>query len=71
VMNSVDGLFDKDELLHRSLRLVASERSSGRLQFSVTVPSDFVSLCGWKKGDVLKASLILGSGIVCLEKEGD
>jgi len=38
------------------------------IQFKITIPADWVSVLGWDKGDKLKASLVLGSGKVTLEK---
>lgn len=61
-------LFDKGELLSRDVKLSGVERERDRWQFTITIPSDFVKVCGWQKGEILKAELILGSGLVCLSK---
>lgn len=54
--------------LERRVILQDNKASEGVSQFKVTIPSDFVNLLGWEKGDGLKVSLVFGSGKLCIER---
>jgi hypothetical protein len=66
----VTQLFDANELLEREITLGGVVRNNDKIQLTITIPSDFARVCGWMKGDVLIANLILGSGLICLSKKG-
>jgi len=59
--------------LEREVTLQAQEITDSHTQFKVVVPSEFVRLAEWKKGDTLKMTFVLGSGKLIIERdeEGD
>jgi len=57
------------DFLHREVVLQSQEVRDGVNQFKVTIPLEFVKLLGWEKGDEISLGLVLGSGIVSLEKK--
>lgn len=54
--------------LVRSVVLQGRDVREGTVQYTVTIPAEFVKLAGWDKGDELDVRVVLGSGVVQLEK---
>jgi len=49
-----------------------AQKKKYSLHYKFTMPSSIVNLFGWEKGDKFKATPVLGSGQVIIEKiEGD
>ena len=55
--------------LERTLSLSRQDSSDGIEQFRLTIPKDFIDLLGWKKGDKINASLIVGGEMISLERD--
>ena len=55
--------------LERSLSLSRQDSADGIEQFRLTIPKDFIDLLGWKKGDKINASLIVGGEMISLERD--
>lgn len=58
----------KKNVLDRVVILSRQDAADGVQQFRTTIPKDFVDLMGLKKGDKLKITLIIGSGMITLER---
>lgn len=59
---------NKQQVLNRVVVLQESI-TRGLSQKRVTISKDFCDSLGWKKGDKIHITMILGSGMVCMEKE--
>lgn len=55
--------------LEKRIYLHGGKNQNGSEQFRLTLPAGFVQALGWKRGDSLRLTLVLGSGSLVVEKE--
>jgi len=59
---------NKEQTLNRVV-IIQESITRGVNQNRITISKDFMDSLGWKKGDRIKATMVLGSGMVCLQRE--